>query len=91
MIITPRDVRKISIVNQSTNNIEFLLSNLPITAGTGISVDNERGIIKSADGRNIYDYFNFQFFRLKPGNNKLVLNGDFDLKIICEFPMNVGG
>ena len=91
MTITPRGVSKISIVNQSDKNREFLLNNLPITSGTIIEVDNERGIIKTSDGRNIYDYFNFQFFRLKPGNNKLVLSGDFNVEIHCEFPMNVGG
>lgn len=91
-VIQPRSAGKISILNQSDNSREFLLnSQLPFVEDEAITVDNDRGIIKSSDDRNLYDYFNFSFFRLKPGQNRLIMNGDFKLDIICEFPVNVGG
>lgn len=92
MMIVPKSINPISIINQTDNNREFLLSNLPIMiTGTTITVDNERGIIKTSDGWNIYDYFNFNFFRLCSGNNQLLFSGDFEITIDCEFPFNVGG
>lgn len=91
MIIVPQTMNQISIINKADSNREFLLKNLPISIGTEITVDNERGIIKTSDGRNIYDYFNFNFFRLRSGNNQLVLSGNFEINISCEYPINVGG
>lgn len=91
MVIVPQSTEKISIVNKSDGNREFLLTNVPVGTGTEITVDNDRGIIKTANGLNIYDCFNFNFFRLRSGNNNLVLNGNFSLSVRCEFPVNVGG
>ena len=91
MIITPQSLDRISIINMSDENREFRLERLPGGTGKEIYIDNDRGIIKTADGSNIYDYFNFNFFRLCPGNNQLALSGNFTLKVLCEFPVNVGG
>lgn len=91
MTITPKNSGDISIVNQSDNDREFLLKDISAGAEASIYVDNDRGIIRRADGLNIYDNFNFNFFRLLPGNNRLVLNGNFSLIVDCEFPVNVGG
>lgn len=92
LIIRPRSAGEISIINQTNDKQEFLLnSQLPFISGETITVDNERGILKSSDGRNLYDYFNFNFFRLKPGQNRLMMSGNFKLDIVCEFPVNVGG
>lgn len=90
MEIVPKDDGDVSIINESDGNRSFVLKNISENLGT-ITVDNEREIIKTSDGRNIYDNFNFNFFRLKPGTNKLALSGSFELKICCEFPVNVGG
>lgn len=81
----------ISIINHSDGNREFLLNKTTISAGTTIDVDNERGIIKASDGQNLYDYFNFNFFRLRPATNQLTLSGNFELTVLCEFPINIGG
>ena len=91
LVITPTEPYEISIVNESDNGRKFTLSKEALSVGKKIEIDNERGIIKTEDGRNIYDYFNFQFFRVKPGTNKLTLTGYFNIEIHCEFPMNVGG
>ena len=90
MTITPKGLGEISIVNQTDNGREFLISSLPESINT-IFVDNDREIIKASNSQNLYDYFNFNFFRVRPGKNQLILRGDFDLDICCEFPVNVGG
>lgn len=92
MTICPRTAGEISIVNQSDGGRVFLLnSSMPFVPHEKIWIDNDRGIIRSSEGRNLYDFFNFHFFRIKPGKNQLVLKGDFDLEVVCVFPVNVGG
>ena len=79
-----------SIVNTSDANREFKFTSLP--GGTGlITVQNDNCLIKCANGLNLYPYFNNQFFRLVKGNNALTITGTGTLKIICEFPINIGG
>lgn len=91
MYITPRNVTEVSIKNVTDGSAEFLLSNIPISAGVKITVDNDRGIITTTSDINIYDSFNFKFLRILPGNNVLNLRGYFDIDIVCEFPVNIGG
>lgn len=79
-----------SIVNISDNNRTFSFRNVPASV-TKIMVDNDRCIITNNQGLNIYPYFNFNFLRLVKGENRLQINGTGKLKIICEFPVNVGG
>lgn len=80
----------LSITNLSDNNRVFEFTNLPASITT-INVDCENGTITNNADLNLYDYFNFNFLRLKRGYNKLSISGDFRVTIICEFPINVGG
>lgn len=61
------------------------------TSVSAISVDNDRCIINSDNDINLYPYFNFKFFRLVKGLNQLKVSGKGTLRIVCEFPINVGG
>lgn len=78
-----------TIINKSDNNREFSLSGVPSSI-TNIYVDNDKGILAESGGTNVYQYFNFNFLRLKKGVNTLSVNGTGTLKITCEFPANVG-
>lgn len=79
-----------SIVNVTDNNRKFEFNVIELFGKT-VVVDNDLGII-SADGViNPYQYFNFNFLRLVKGYNTLKFDGYGKLKIICEFPINVGG
>lgn len=78
------------ITNQSDDNRKFSLT-VPVS-NIVVSVDNLNGIIKDeTNGDNLYDGFNFNFFRLKKGNNALLFEGDAVIQIITEFPVNIGG
>jgi len=79
-----------SIKNMSDNNREFKFQNIPASISR-IDVDNDLGIITNNQDLNVYPYFNFKFLRLVKGENVLKLTGTGTLKIICEFPINVGG
>lgn len=60
-------------------------------ANAVISIDNQNQIITSSTGDNLYPYFNKKFFRLARGDNRLKITGTGKLKILCSFPVNVGG
>lgn len=79
-----------TIVNQSDGNRTFAFKNLPSSVKK-IAVDNDRCIISNDQDLNIYPYFNFRFLRLIKGENRLKITGNGVLRIICEFPVNVGG
>lgn len=79
-----------SIENETDNKRVFELKDIPASI-TKINIDNENGVIKNDADLNLYDCFNFNFLRLKRGYNKLNVTGNGTLKIICEFPVNVGG
>lgn len=79
-----------SITNVTDNNRKFEFKNVP-TSVTKISVDNDLGIISNNQSLNLYPYFNFRFFRLVKGENILKIVGNGTLRLICEFPANVGG
>lgn len=80
-----------SLLNQTDNNRLCAFTDLP-TAIQSVGIDNERGIITTNDlSLNPYPYFNFNFFRLLRGENYLTVTGNGILRIICEFPVNVGG
>lgn len=79
-----------SITNLSDNNRTLSFSGTPSSISK-IRVDNDRCIITNDQNLNAYPYFNFKFLRLLQGENKLVVKGNGILKIICEFPVNVGG
>lgn len=80
-----------SIVNLSDGKRAFSFSGLPSPA-TKIRIDNESMVISDEAGElNLYPYFNFNFFRLKRGENILKITGTADVEFICEFPVNIGG
>lgn len=80
----------LSIVNVTDSNREFKLNGLPTGIGT-ISVDNDRMILTDSNGTNLYPYWNYKTFRLQRGDNQLTLTGNGTVKILTEFPVNVGG
>lgn len=80
----------LSIVNESDNDREFLLSGIP--ASTTVTVDNNNGIIReTVDNTNLYPGFNLKFFRLVQGDNHLVVTGNGTLTISGRFFHNVAG
>lgn len=79
-----------AIINQSDNNRTFELSSSTLKNKT-IMIDNDLGIMTSAEEDNPYQYFNCKFLRLVNGYNILSIVGSGKLKITCEFPVNVGG
>lgn len=80
-----------SIVNHSIDGEEFALQNLPPSIYQ-IFVDAENEVITtSLDTLNPYECFNFCYLRLRRGDNVLSLKGHGLVKIICEFPRNIGG
>ena len=91
MKITINRGNSFSIINHSDGDREFSfnsITSLPIE----IYVNNENEIITNNKELNLYDRFNFRFFRLLRGRNDLeftATNATVDL--ICEFPVNVGG
>lgn len=78
------------IINHSDNNRMFSFSNLPSSPIT-LYIDNENEIITNSKDLNIYDCFNFNFFRFVRGYNDLEFVGSADISFECEFPINVGG
>ena len=86
------DRERISIVNETDGGREFLLD-IPNEApqASEIIIDGQRGVIENDAKRNLYDCFNYNFFRLLRGKNIIHFSGRFTADIICEFPVNVGG
>lgn len=80
----------ISIKNETDNNRTFSLSGVPSGAGK-ITIDNDRCVIASSNGINMYQYCNYTFFRLVKGYNRIVITGTGTVNITCEFPINTGG
>lgn len=79
------------IINNTDKGRVSAFTSLP-TAIKKLTLDNEHGVISSGDaGLNPYPYFNYKFFRLKRGENHLTVTGNGTLRILCEFPVNVGG
>lgn len=89
MEVDPHGSTSFSITNQTDDGHVFALAGLPDVET--IKVDNQYGLITCAEGINLYPYSNLKFFRLKPGMNVLEVYGSGVLRIICEFPVNVGG
>ena len=87
----PAGTDKLSIVNNSDGDREFLLEDIPISSST-ITVDNRNGIItEDVSGYNLYKGFNMNFFRLVHGDNHLTVTGDGTLTIEGRFLHNVAG
>lgn len=89
MKITAAADGSISIINHTDNDRTFLLQD--ISSGTVIDIDNENQIIHDlSNERNLYQSFNYMFFRMKQGVNDLTLDGNFDITFTFEFPANIG-
>ena len=80
-------------VTNSTNGTGMAFKNLP-SAEMTITVDGLNGVIKSSEGLNMYSYLDgFDFLALSRGDNEISVTADSTatvVKIICEFPVNVG-
>lgn len=87
--ITPHSSGLISIDNQ-TNTTQGPCT-LNCMANNVITLDSRRKKLTDINGRPYsFEYFNLTWPRLIPGKNKLLLSGNFDLEIQCEFPRKVG-
>lgn len=80
-------------VANSTNGTGISFKNLPNTAMT-VTVDGLNGVIKSSAGLNMYSYLDgFDFLALSRGDNSISVTAASSattVKIICEYPVNVG-
>lgn len=72
-----------------TSGEELSLSGLP-SAGCSFVIDNENGILTAQDGADLYKGFNYRFFSLTRGNNKLEFVGNGEVSISGMFLYNVG-
>lgn len=78
-----------SVTNQSTGET-LRFANLP-SAGVSITIDNENEVItEGTAGYDLYDYFNYVFLGLEPGDNTLVFDGIGTVKISGRYLYNVG-
>jgi len=89
--ITLNGSNTIQIVNLSNKGKAFELKELPQDYFMTIDVDNENGIITNNMDLNIYPYFNFEFFELVNGDNKIRIIGNCILEMTCEYPVSIGG
>ena len=79
-----------SITNYSDGEREFKFKGLPSSVRR-IRIDNENQIIADLDnGLNLYEYFNYNFFRAVKGKNDITVTGNGKVKVQCEFPVNIG-
>jgi phage-related protein len=81
----------VSIVNQSDGGRAFSFTGIPNSSTISIDIDNENGVITNNLGVNLYNNFNFNFFRLVRGDNIISITGNCIVDFICEFPQNIGG
>ena len=89
---TPRQSSMTTTLNITNQTDGGRALTLRIPAFTSfVSIDNDKCVITGEGCDNFYPYFNNVFLRLKRGYNVLSLFGAGTLKIICEFPVNVGG
>lgn len=80
----------LEITNKSDKYRVFKFTGLP-AAATNVIIDNENQVITNTADINIYDNFNYKFFRMVPGENILTVKGDGIVVITCEYPVNIGG
>lgn len=80
-----------SITNHTDGDNICAFTDLP-TVINKVIIDNDHCIVTTNDSSlNPYPYFNFKFMRFKRGVNELTVTGNGVMRIICEFPINVGG
>lgn len=82
--------RDVEIINETDDPERvFKFSNVPLSVNK-ITIDNNLCIISNDADLNIYPYFNFNFIRLKRGNNVLRIKGDCKIALSCDYPVNIG-
>lgn len=81
----------LSIKNKTDGGRTLQFTDAPVNSTTVIRVDNKNQIITGSDGTNLYPYCNMKFLRLLRGDNVLEISGKAQVKLICEFPVNIGG
>lgn len=79
-----------SMTNAQDNGRGPSLTEIPGSVSE-ITIDNEHCVLGNDQGLNMYEKFNFQFLRLARGQNEITISGNGTVKILCEFPVNVGG
>lgn len=89
MTVAPMEDGTIEITNITDEGRTLRLTDLSADVGI-ITIDNEKGIISSSNGANIYPCFNFSFLRLLQGDNLLKVTGACKVKIFCEYPAFIG-
>lgn len=78
-----------SIKNETTGQ-EMKFEGLPGSSMT-IHIDNENQVItEEVSNYDLYEYFNFEFLELEPGDNKLVISGVGNMIIRGRYLYNVG-
>lgn len=83
-------VTTLSIVNHNDSDREFRIDDIP--SSSVVEVNNLSGILlEKRYGRNLYDGFNLNFFRLVHGDNNLTVTGNGTLTISGRFLYNVAG
>ena len=83
-------VTTLSIVNHNDRDREFRIDDIP--SSSVVEVNNLSGILlEKRYGRNLYDGFNLNFFRLVHGDNNLTVTGNGTLTISGRFLYNVAG
>lgn len=82
----------ITITNHSDEDRQFQITGIP-AGNVVITVDNENEVITNNQSLNLYgNLTGFKFFRLVRGINNLTFSGsNISVKIVCDFPVNVGG
>ena len=88
-MVIETDGGDIKITNKTDGDREFILSGLP-TSTIAITIDGANSIITSNSDLNVYDHFNFCFVRCVRGNNNFSLSGNFKVKFLTEFPVDIG-
>lgn len=89
MIITPSKGGTILVKNKTDDGRMFELTDLPANVGS-VTIDNDKGLITSSGGKNIYPYCNFGFLRLLQGRNTIAVTGASKVEISCEYPAFIG-
>lgn len=79
-----------SVRNETAGEDAVQFTGLPI-GGLTIMMDHENGVLtEKIVGYDLYDYFNFRFLGLAPGDNELVFNGSGTVTISGRYLYNVG-
>ncbi|MDO4741061.1 MAG: hypothetical protein Q4A66_10370 [Eubacteriales bacterium] len=79
-----------SIANAADAGRVMTFSNVPASVSR-IDIDCDKCIITNDQDLNLYENFNFQFLRLRRGENNLTFSGNGAVTISGEFPINIGG